>query len=200
MASPGLHHEVLLKMRAKRDAKLEGEILAWIAEITGETIPKGEYEAVLKDGVLICKLMEKIQPGSIGKINQATGGNDLSHFKMVENISKFLNAILAYGVPELDIFKADDLVDHRNIPAVTSTICALGRTVSNANNFVFISLFLKSLFLLFLLFLADLADLQAPGIQAQALWSETSRSKKVNLKAFLWYCIETRILSQSTRI
>ena len=48
MASPGLHHEVLLKMRAKRDAKLEGEILAWIAEITGETIPKGEYEAVLK--------------------------------------------------------------------------------------------------------------------------------------------------------
>lgn len=75
--------------------------------------------------------MEKIQPGSIGKINQATGGNDLSHFKMVENISKFLNAILAYGVPELDIFKADDLVDHRNIPAVTSTICALGRTVSD---------------------------------------------------------------------
>ena len=75
--------------------------------------------------------MEKIQPGSIGKINQATGGKDLSHFKMVENISKFLNAILAYGVPELDIFKADDLVDHRNIPAVTSTICALGRTVSD---------------------------------------------------------------------
>ena len=49
MASPGLHHEVLLKMRAKRDAKLEGEILAWIAEITGETIPQNrEYESVLK--------------------------------------------------------------------------------------------------------------------------------------------------------
>ena len=44
--------------------------------------------------------MEKIKPGSIGKINQPTGGNELSHFKMVENISKFLNAILAYGVLE----------------------------------------------------------------------------------------------------
>lgn len=74
--------------------------------------------------------MEKIQPGSIGKINQPTGNNELTHFKMVENISKFLNAISAYGVPELDIFKADDLVDHRNIPAVTSAIVALGRTVS----------------------------------------------------------------------
>lgn len=145
MASPGLHHEVMLKMRAKRDAKLEGEILAWIAELTGEPTPKGEYEAVLKDGVLICKLMEKIQPGSIGKINQATDGKDLTHFKMVENISKFLNAILAYGVPELDIFKADDLVDHRNIPAVTSTICALGRTVSDAQRVISLSSLLVSL-------------------------------------------------------
>lgn len=48
MASPGLHHEVLLKMRAKRDPKLEGEILEWIAELTGEKIPSGTYEDVLK--------------------------------------------------------------------------------------------------------------------------------------------------------
>lgn len=113
---------------------MEGEILQWINELTGETIPKGTYEEVLRDGVLICKLMEKIQPGSIGKINQAPSGGELSHFKKVENISKFLEAILKYGVPEGDIFKADDLVDHRNIPQVTNTICALGRTVSKNFN------------------------------------------------------------------
>ena len=37
--------------------------------------------------------MEKIKPGSIGKINEAVGGNEPSHFKKVENISKFLNGM-----------------------------------------------------------------------------------------------------------
>lgn len=45
---PGLHHQVLLKMQAKRDPKLESEILNWIAEKTGEKIPSGTYEEVLR--------------------------------------------------------------------------------------------------------------------------------------------------------
>lgn len=71
--------------------------------------------------------MEKIKPGSIGKINERQGDNEVAHFKKVENISKFLTAIGKFGINELDIFKADDLVDHRNIPQVTTTICSLRR-------------------------------------------------------------------------
>ena len=41
-------------MRAKRDAKLESDILQWISEITGEKIDiNGKYEEILKDGILI---------------------------------------------------------------------------------------------------------------------------------------------------
>lgn len=62
MASPGLHHEVLLKMRAKRDPKLEADILAWIAELTGETIPKGEFENVLKVSLFPLVVIGLIDP------------------------------------------------------------------------------------------------------------------------------------------
>ena len=68
--------------------------------------------------------MNKLKPGSIPKIN-TTGGQ----FKMMENINKFQQAIRAYGVPDIDVFQTVDLYERRNIPQVTQSICALGRTV-----------------------------------------------------------------------
>jgi hypothetical protein len=70
--------------------------------------------------------MEKLQPGSIGKYNEKPG----HHFKAMENVSKYLKAITDFGVPELDIFKSDDLLDKRNIPQVTNSLVAVGRSVS----------------------------------------------------------------------
>lgn len=37
----------------------------------------------------------------------------------------------AYGVPDIDVFQTVDLYERRNIPQVTQSICALGRTVSH---------------------------------------------------------------------
>lgn len=42
------------------------------------------YEDALQDGVLLCKLMNKLAPGSVNKINPGGTG----HFKMVENLNK----------------------------------------------------------------------------------------------------------------
>lgn len=49
---------------------------------------------------------------------------------MMENINKFQSAMKAYGVPDIDVFQTVDLYERRNIPQVTQSICALGRTVS----------------------------------------------------------------------
>jgi len=80
----GLSAQVANKIAGKRDAQLEAEVLGWIEAVLGERLPQGAYEEVLKDGVIICRLMNKLQPGSVPKINTQGG-----QFKMMENINKF---------------------------------------------------------------------------------------------------------------
>ena len=74
---------------------------------------------------LCLRLMNKLLPGSVSKIN--TSG---SHFKLMENINAFQAAAKKFGVPEIDVFQTVDLWERRNIPQVTQCIMALGRAVS----------------------------------------------------------------------
>lgn len=93
------------------------------------------------------RLMNKLKPGAIPKINTSGG-----QFKMMENINKFQKAIKEYGVPDIDCFQTVDLYERRNIPQVTQCIMALGRTVCiNIINCLMISQFIFILFLYFFL-------------------------------------------------
>lgn len=111
------------QIAGKRDPALEGEVLAWIEAILGEKLPAGSFEEVLRDGVILCKLISKLLPGSVPKINTSGG-----QFKFMENINHFQTACRRYGVPDVDVFQTVDLYEKRNIPAVTQCIMALGRT------------------------------------------------------------------------
>ena len=124
--APGLHVEVAKAMFAKRNPELEEKVLKWIGEIIGEKVPKYQgtpYEEALADGVFLCKLMEKLNPGSVRNIDL-----EPKHaFKMVENVAKFLRAAQKFGVPEDDLFQTVDLVEKKNVPQVTATIVAVAR-------------------------------------------------------------------------
>ncbi|RWS04179.1 muscle-specific protein 20-like protein [Dinothrombium tinctorium] len=124
-AAPSLQYEVTKKMLAKRDANVEMQILSWIGQVLGEKVPTGPYEDVLSDGTLLCRVMNKLKPGSIPKINESGS----THFKLVENLSNFLRQAQKFGVEEHDLFQTTDLIDKRNIPAVTNCILAVGRAV-----------------------------------------------------------------------
>ena len=39
----------------------------------GETLPSGDFGEILKDGVVLCKLMNKLQPGSVKKFKEKVG-------------------------------------------------------------------------------------------------------------------------------
>uniref|UniRef100_A0A1B6DKD5 Calponin n=1 Tax=Clastoptera arizonana TaxID=38151 RepID=A0A1B6DKD5_9HEMI len=105
-----------------RNKEQEQEVLQWIENVTGEKLPQRDYEDILKDGVVLCKLINKIAPNSVKKI-QEKGTN----FQLMENIQRFQAAIKKYGVPEEEIFQTADLFERRNIPQVTLCLYSLGR-------------------------------------------------------------------------
>jgi len=117
-----LEYAVRCKIASKRDPEEEREAQAWIETVLGEKFPSS-YEDSLRDGVILCKLMNKLSPGAIPKIN--TSG---AQFKMMENIQKFQKAAMAYGVNEIDVFQTVDLWEKKDISQVTTTLFALGRT------------------------------------------------------------------------
>lgn len=100
----------------------------------GEKFPDN-FENSLRSGVILCKLMNKLHPGIIQKI--ALSGGD---YKMMDNISQFHRAAQFYGVPEVDLFGANDLWEQKNIFSVTQTIFAIGRAVNNYFFFYFIKI------------------------------------------------------------
>lgn len=77
---------LLFQINSKYSEELAAESLEWIKEITSEPIntsgdPDNFFE-VLKDGVLLCKLINCIKPGSIKKVNETKMA-----FKCMENIT-----------------------------------------------------------------------------------------------------------------
>ncbi|UJR35235.1 hypothetical protein I4U23_028000 [Adineta vaga] len=110
------------KIAGKRSTDLDREAQEWIEAVIGEKFPNLPYEDALKDGVLLCKLMNKLQPGAIAKICTSGGG-----FKLRENVSAFQTAARSYGLPDSELFQTVDLFEKRNIPQVTQCIHALGR-------------------------------------------------------------------------
>nr|ARQ80496.1 myophilin [Echinococcus multilocularis] len=121
----GLSYQVKKKLEGKRDKDQENEALEWIEALTGLKLDRSKlYEDILKDGTVLCKLMNSIKPGCIKKINE----NATMPFKIMENISAFLEAMKVYGVPVADLFQTVDLFEKKDIAQVTRTLFALGRT------------------------------------------------------------------------
>lgn len=105
---------------------MDKEAQEWIESILGEKFPAGQaYEDVLKDGQVLCNLINKLQPNSVAKINTSGG-----QFKFMENLNNFQKALKEYGVPDIDVFQTVDLYEKKDIANVTNTIFALGRAVS----------------------------------------------------------------------
>ena len=99
------------------DTEAENDVKTWIASVTGQTFKKNDsFSERLKSGVVLCELMNKIEPGIIPKIEDSK-----SHFKQMENIKKFLRACRLFGVKEYDVFETIDLYEEKvNLTTIKS--------------------------------------------------------------------------------
>lgn len=118
----GYTAELKDKQDAKYSVEREREAKAWLQAVVGESFPSGTFHEALKDGVYLCKLVNKLRPGSVKKINTGKMA-----FKMMENIGNFLEAAYAYGLPKSDGFQTVDLYEAANMAQVVNALHALGR-------------------------------------------------------------------------
>jgi len=105
-----------------RDSIKESEVLIWIYNMIDE-VARVDYEFFLKDGCMLCKLMNRIVPGSIPEISR-----DQPKSKQT-NVANFLKAAEAYGVAKAKLFFPEDLLQLRHVPRVTRCLYALAKQV-----------------------------------------------------------------------
>jgi len=145
----GLTAELNKKKAAKFDADRANEALEWLKEVlkhgdssdpdiatisTVETMD--DVCKTLKDGRVLCKVMNILYPGSIKKINKIDNPN--SPFKVSkenENIANFLkHCEEKAGCQKGDLFQSVDLYEANNIPSVIDALYSLGRKMHGHEN------------------------------------------------------------------
>lgn len=117
--SYGLSAEVRNRLAQKYDPQKEAELQVWIEEVTGMSIGP-DFQKGLKDGVILCELMNKLKPKSIPKINVSK-----QNWHQLENLSNFIKAMSAYGMKSLDLFEANDLFENGNMTQVQVSLLGL---------------------------------------------------------------------------
>ncbi|CAH0701095.1 unnamed protein product [Spodoptera exigua] len=129
-AKSGFAAEAQRKINSKYSEELAQECLEWIQAIIGEpTNTSGDMDnfyEVLKDGTILCKLVNDIQPNIVKKVNVSKMA-----FKCMENINAFLEAAKTLGVPAQETFQTVDLWERQNLNSVVICLQSLGRKAGN---------------------------------------------------------------------
>lgn len=107
------------KIESKRDPELERQCVEFVVHHTGETVNTFDD---LKNGVILCKLVNKFCPGAVKKIENST-----AVFKQRANLESFIQGLKAYGLKDQDVFQVNDLYENKNIPQFTGCMVSLGR-------------------------------------------------------------------------
>lgn len=81
----------LTQVAGKRVPEEELQAQQWIEQIIGERFPNAPYEYALRDGIILCKLMNRLAPGIIQKIN--TSGGD---YKLMDNINQWVHGTIIF--------------------------------------------------------------------------------------------------------
>jgi len=106
-------------MSTKLDPVKALEAQKWMEEVIGESF-SSDFGESLKNGVLLCKLLNSLQPGTVSKINTQN-----MPFKQMENIAAYIEGSKKLGVPDQYNFMTVDLFEGKNLGQVALNILTL---------------------------------------------------------------------------
>lgn len=140
-AKAGLARDTQVKINSQFDVDEARKCLYWLGEMIGENIEildtenKSEmadsFYTVLRDGVLLCKLIDCLLPGDkkidfSKKTFQATTNAAFAAARERERIGIFLQKCHEYGIPDTNTFQTDYLYERQNLVQVCTCIRAVG--------------------------------------------------------------------------
>jgi len=122
----GLAAEAHRRILNKYNEDHAHEVLEWVKTVSGEPIntsgDSDNFYELLRDGTLLCRLVNRLQDGAVKRINTSTMA-----FKCMENINNFLLAVTSFGVTTSEQFQTVDLWEKQNLSAVVICLQALAR-------------------------------------------------------------------------
>ncbi|ORZ06841.1 kinase-like domain-containing protein [Absidia repens] len=107
-------------LRQEQFSHKEKLVIEFLYSILGLELKIGEIYDALKDGVLLCRLINKVRPGTIKHVGQ----KDLSFVKM-DNITSFLQGAKQIGLMDNQLFETSDLFEGKDMLAVMDTVLVL---------------------------------------------------------------------------
>lgn len=127
--SYGLSRECQMKSQAKFSLDRAQQAMQWVTEVTQRDmeIPAEkitdqlEFAQNLKDGSVLCELINALLPGAVKKINKMN-----APFKQRENIELYLKGCESYGLKPQDLFQVNDLYENKNLYMVVDNLFNLG--------------------------------------------------------------------------
>ncbi|KAI7873581.1 hypothetical protein K492DRAFT_154740 [Lichtheimia hyalospora FSU 10163] len=124
----GIDREIHHKIQSKYSIEHEQQARAWIENVVGEPLASEDFHESLKDGVMLCKLIDKLTPGQVKyKVSKIP-------FMQMENIACFLAGAEKLGVPKHDLFQTVDLYEKKNMTQVVDAIFSLSRHAYKAGS------------------------------------------------------------------
>nr|XP_012292790.1 calponin-2-like [Aotus nancymaae] len=104
-----LSAEVKNQLLSKYDPQKEAELRSWTEGPSSLSIGP-TFQKDLKNRIISCTLMNKLQPGSVPKINHS-----MQNWHQLENLSNFIKAMVSYNMNPVDLFEATDVFESGNM-------------------------------------------------------------------------------------
>lgn len=122
--------EVSLQEKRQRDynPQLDMDMRKWVAAFLGVDVdlsPSTSFASIFKDGILLCRIINKIKPGTIPEPAR-TG----LAFKQMENIQNYLHGCKELGLPESSLFNTIDLFEEKNVNMVIKNVYNMSQIAS----------------------------------------------------------------------
>eukprot|EP00300_Choanocystis_sp_HF-7_P027272 c32354_g1_i1.p1 GENE.c32354_g1_i1~~c32354_g1_i1.p1 ORF type:complete len:257 (+),score=52.78 c32354_g1_i1:36-773(+) len=104
------------------------ELRQWIQTVLGKPIAEGDVPHVLRDGVLLCELVNVMAAGTIAKISKGS-----NNFQAMENVGHFLAfARERFHMRDEELFTQVDLAEHKNLVNVVKSLHAFAKLAATA--------------------------------------------------------------------
>ena len=99
--------------------------------MTGTPPAEGPLLETLRSGESLCALVNALRPGGVARVTSAAAAAAMPDNKrsalLRQNISQYLDACAALGLPAAELFDADDLYEAKNFFVVLQSLDALAR-------------------------------------------------------------------------